>query len=447
MSAYALPGLFPPIESSSDNYETGFSDTTSYFGQVAEPCESSYSTNDLVPSPLHHQIDGSRLSGIVTASLDLLSVPSFTSRRNGIEEDKQVYLDTEGTFFAKQESKAPACVETSSLNSDDHGIAVKEAKIDPVRLIHSLTGWPRASSNKQGASQHQHSQRKTLRKRGSRERLSDVASPQSSPGTWKSTTTSPKECFPSAPGMKAEPQNEEDADDRHADSTSSVSTPHDEAIEFELAIAFNGRKYTATRTLQRIVQLRDDLIREMNNRKRWLRIRRSSAAVAKATTNSTCSSMEEEEEYFEHDAPTVEGTLDESQKEGDDVDDITIPEIPAIITCDGGTGAEGASFMGRGFTMIQAMAKSYVPLVERWLRNIMVIVPQDSECLTNFLWEPISTSEFPGLDAVVEPYTAGTRSSNNLAALGSIKELDYNTGDDDSDLEPDEDGSQAPADW
>jgi hypothetical protein len=50
--------------------------------------------------------------------------------------------------------------------------------------------------------------------------------------------------------------------------------PHKEAIQFELSTIFNGRTYSATRTLPTIVQLRNDLIAEINNRRNALRARR-----------------------------------------------------------------------------------------------------------------------------------------------------------------------------
>ena len=89
--------------------------------------------------------------------------------------------------------------------------------------------------------------------------------------------------------------------------------------------------------------------------------------------------------------------------------------------------------------MLHAMAKSYVPIMERWLRNVMAIVPKDSECLTNFLWEPLSNESFP--------LEIPSKSCTSLATLGSIKELDYNTDDDDDATfvpDVDMDGSASP---
>jgi hypothetical protein len=289
MSAYALPGLFPPIYTES-----------SQSGDCSSGMSSSAASSPT--SPLHEQKDSSRISDIL--------------------------------------------------------IAVKEAKIDPVRLVQWITGSSRTQ---------QQPQRKTLRRRGSRERLD---TPQQSPASSKRLL-------------------------QHEEKNSGAGTPHDEAIEFELSISFDGRKYTATRTMQCIVQLRDDLIREMKSRKRWLQIQR--AAEPSSFENSVNSSNVEEDII------------------------IQIPEIPPMTGDDSGS---GVGFVGRGFTMLHAMVTSYVPIMELWLRNVMAIVPQDSECLSNFLWEPLASET---------PLDFPSKSCTSLATLDSIKELEYNTEDDDSD--------------
>jgi hypothetical protein len=270
MSAYALPGLFPPIYTES-----------SQSGDCSSGMSSSAASSPT--SPLHEQKDSSRISDIL--------------------------------------------------------IAVKEAKIDPVRLVQWITGSSRTQ---------QQPQRKTLRRRGSRERLD---TPQQSPASSKRLL-------------------------QHEEKNSGAGTPHDEAIEFELSISFDGRKYTATR-------------------KRWLQIQR--AAEPSSFENSVNSSNVEEDII------------------------IQIPEIPPMTGDDSGS---GVGFVGRGFTMLHAMVTSYVPIMELWLRNVMAIVPQDSECLSNFLWEPLASET---------PLDFPSKSCTSLATLDSIKELEYNTEDDDSD--------------
>mmetsp|Transcript_37901 Transcript_37901/g.75541 ORF Transcript_37901/g.75541 Transcript_37901/m.75541 type:complete len:353 (+) Transcript_37901:50-1108(+) len=344
MSAYALPGLFPPINYSSE------------CSSPDECNETSFNT------PLHHRNETSPFTGLLKASVDLLSVPSFTS--SGV---------------AKVNPKGSSVTRTSSSCesfSEEPEIEVKEAKIDPVRLIQSVTG--NASSRNPTLT------RKSLRRKGSRERLSgDTTSPQNSPVNKRQTMTF------------GEDDNNKGNDGMHGN-------PHDDAIEFELAISFNGRKYTATRTLQCIMQLRDDLIREMNARRQWLQIHQKASEAFSSSDPKAC----EQNSYTSSDDPIH----------------VEIPEIPSMS----GSATNGSSgFVGRGFTMLHAMATSYVPVMERWLRSVMAIVPKDSECLTNFLWEPLSNESFP--------LEIPSKSCTSLATLGSIKELDYHTDDDDDD--------------
>ncbi len=349
MSAYALPGLFPPVSNSTDCGNDG-----------------DRFINTSFQSPLHQQNEASSFAGLLKASVDLLSVPSFTS--------------SGGTKCDVFDSSITKSSSSGDTRSEERGIAVKEAKIDPFRLIQSVTG---------GSSRNQAQSRKVMRRRGSRERLSgDSTSPQNSPVKRK----------------QAMPFGE---DDYQQQPNNPKGNPHDDAIEFELSISFNGRKYTATRTLQCITQLRDDLIREMNARRQWLQIRQAASDAFSSVDKKS------DDQDSNHRSNSEEAIR------------IEIPEIPCM-TGDERNGSSG--FVGRGFSMLHAMATSYVPLMERWLRNVMAIVPQDSECLTNFLWEPLSNESFPP--------DLPSKSCNSLATLGSIKELDYNT---DGDTDDDED--------
>lgn len=253
MSAYALPGLFPPIEFEKPKADSGSSSSTGGSGSVS------------VASALHERLSPEDVLGVT----------------------------------AKEENFR----ESEHADETMIGIAVKEAKLDPVRLVQSITG-------------------------------------------------------PSRPHI----------------SQCSKANPHEDAIEFELSISFNGRKYTAMRSMQCIVQLRYDLISEMNFRKQWLHTRRQHSQDAK----------------------------------DEDGDTIQIPEIPPMA------GEEGSGgFVGRGFTMLHAVLSSYCPAMERWLLSVAKIVPLDSESLSNFLWEPLSK------EAAVD----FAQSCSSLKSLSSIPEL------------------------
>jgi hypothetical protein len=352
MSAYALPGLFPTI--SSDSSVTGNSSVGN----------SSRSDSCTFRNPLHQQNESSTFTGLLRASVDLLSVPSFTT--NGNVRD----IPADGSHDTKTSS-------SGDTRSEEPGIAVREAKIDPIGLIQSVMGTsPRSQPHA----------RKTLRRRGSREKL---ATSSSSSGS-------------------SSPQGSPVAGKPSIDFAGEEMTQQQQSIAFELSISFNGRKYNATRTLQCIMELRDDLVLEMNGRRQWLQA--ASGAFSTA-----------EKKPVDHDSSNS---------------NIQIPEIPPMS---GDDSNGGSGFVGRGFTMLHAMATQYVPVMERWLRNVMDVVPQDSECLTNFLWEPLSKNDAFPLDLPI-------KSRDSMATLGSIKELDYNTGDDDDDDSDDDDDDDADGD-
>lgn len=308
MSAYAL---FPPIEkASSPSCNTAETEAT---GSSSIPSK-------LVSLPLH----------ALKTSVDRFVVPPMR------------YM------CSTDDSKG-----VDSITSNERGIAVKEAKIDPVRLIQAVTGG--------GTARPQFQRKTTLRRRSSSENMRDSQSSNPSSGSC-----SPTKC----------------------DKKKDVGNPHDEAIQFELSISFNGRTYTATRTLQCIIQLRNDLIREMRYRQQWLKMRRQQESLHDTKTTPLREIVNEDDSYS--------------------MEDIDIPEIPPIST--GDESSSGGGFVGRGFTMLHTVLASYRPVMERWLRNVIAVVPQDSECLTNFLWEPVSKEvqfEF----------------AKSYGSLGSIKEM------------------------
>ena len=247
MSAYALPGsIFPPMGCSSYDTQTNVYTAT---------------------RPLHR----------------------FAQKGSiGYVADRCLTTHSDGVAKARPERTCATEV----------GIAVTEAKIDPVRLVQAVTG---------------------------------AASCSDSSKSWKKGSSLNKQ------------QN---------------NTPHEDAIRFELSIKFNGRTYSATRTLPRIIELRNDLIRELNNRRQMLQSRRMRWPFRSA----------------------------EEQEEDEDLD-VIIPELPE---CDTERVAVG-SVAGRGFAMLQALLRPYCPAIERWLQTVMDLVPPNSSpSLTNFLWEPVS---------------------------------------------------------
>ncbi|CAB9520805.1 expressed unknown protein [Seminavis robusta] len=205
---------------------------------------------------------------------------------------------------------------SSSCSSSRHGnnnvkLSVKEAKLDPERLIRSL-----ATSSS-----------------------SDAKKSESS-GDDSSTNTS-------SSGQRRRRNKKDDRD------------PHEDAIKFEINVSFNGREYTATRTLPRILQFRCDLIEEFQERRKFRERRRKRKESV---------------------APKMVKVKDLSDDEEEEKD---IPELPRL--------ADDTAH-GNGFTMLNALLRPYGTGVERWLLKVLDIVPHDSQCLTQFLWEPISGS-------------------------------------------------------
>jgi hypothetical protein len=205
------------------------------------------------------------------------------------------------------------------------------------------------------------------------------------------------------------------------------NSPENEAIEFELSITFQGRKYTAKRTMQCIIKLRDDLIREMRARKRWLA---NQIPLESGLSGSQDSLASLQTPSLRHSNAVVAAASYENRA-------VEIPEIPPLSFgvdhrrhhhCDDRSSMVGGmGFVGRGFTMLHAMVTSYVPVMDRWLKNVMAIVPEDSECLLNFLWEP--TSDIYNVDSILESTnkesSGSLYKSSNRISMGSIKELDF----------------------
>jgi len=267
MSAYALPGsIFPSPGGACSSHPNLMNTCTS--------------------RPLHHFSEAKEKKGGI-GHFSLEEALSLTADDDIKEEER------EGDYPA------------------EFGIAVKEAKIDPVRLVQAVS-----AGKKHAASL-------------ARKKTRDLDDTQPAQGSRR--------------------------------------TPHEDAIQFELSISFNGRSYSATRTLPRIMELRNDLIRELNSRRKRLQSRRMRwNPKAQDDDDDTVATVYEEEDI-----------------------DVVIPEIPECDTEN--VAVNGGGVAGRGFAMLQALLGPYCPAIERWLLNVMDLVPPtDSPSLSRFLWEPVS---------------------------------------------------------
>mmetsp|Transcript_7667 Transcript_7667/g.18490 ORF Transcript_7667/g.18490 Transcript_7667/m.18490 type:complete len:407 (+) Transcript_7667:58-1278(+) len=396
MSAYALPGLFPPIDSVSQSFSVGNSSTDDTTGDIEDR---SFGKN--MPLHLKHT-DG-----------------NHSNLTNG--DNKHNAEDNDGLSSS---SCKIGCILTSAA------VAVKEAKIDPVRWIQYVTG------SRSTTQQNSHQHGRTLRRRATTgssnsHKLGTSPSGQSI-GTHGESSTSPNNNSSGFGGG----------------SSNGNESRQNEAIEFELSITVNGRRYTAKRTMQCIMQFRDDLIREMKRRKQWLTQEEglqhsppSSQSLHQRTqinqiNNHGGHPSLAHSPFLKPTHNSVNNLATNPEQLNNEFFAVQIPEIPPFT----GGDDRGTGFVGRGFTMLHAMVKSYVPVMESWFQNVMEIVPQDSECLMNFLWEPTTESSYTCFKSVLDSVNSGDytsvsnrfKSNTSLATLGSIKELDSDTEDSDS---------------
>lgn len=469
MSAYALPGLFPPIVENSCNGRNSNSNafceaptTATYFASLASssssraPSSQSSTSSGCPVNPLsmsHYKNDNTTSSSGFSFSTTVLHSSSSSAYAN---------LPPLKSLDDESEDRDGDSSSTSGSSSSMLGIAIKEAKIDPVRFVQYLTGSASSSSSSKSPSSHN----RTLRRRGTKER-GNGGSPKGSPVNLRRPVvfdfaTVAGGAYPLLAQHKASHIN--NTSHKHTTNNSKNSSsncnPHNEAIEFELSITFQGRKYTAKRTMQCMIKLRDDLIREMNTRRQWLLSRQmppSHTTYTEATMASEATTTESMEAASNLAPPPF----------------IEIPEIPTLsLSADdphhrhsppgchhttttgavgGGAAAAagttashrvavggGMGFVGRGFTMLHAMVTSYVPVMDTWLKAVMAVVPQDSECLLDFLWEPITSSSSSccgdnqhhnssvesSLGSLLDHKNSGSSNSRRNISMGSIQELD-----------------------
>ena len=266
MSAYALPGLFPPSGNTS-SYKTPW---------------------------------------------------SSSSTLSAIDLEKEEKVDFENNLDHGRQEQEPAW-----------GIAVKEAKIDTARLIRALSTSSKSTATRQP--QQQTGSSDSINSRSNRLRRHSSSSHQQQ---YQQRQT----------------------------------TPQEEAMQFELSISFNGRKYTAVRTLPCILKLRRDLVKEVLDRQR-----------GQGNDN------QHQQDQKERVSSSSTNGIDSLQI----VANVSIPELPRPVQ--EGPDGNGGGTACRGFTMLHNLLRGYAPCLEGWLRCCTTLVPpQDSPSWTNFLWEPLS---------------------------------------------------------
>lgn len=148
-----------------------------------------------------------------------------------------------------------------------------------------------------------------------------------------------------------------------------------EAMEYELSINCNGKKYTVFRSLPRIVRLRNELLKEIRTRR--INYPGHFGVIRSFMTHPIDS------KYHVDDTDS-------------DSDDSVIPELPARF-CKEET-IDGASSTGSGWRSlnnIQSSATDDCPRLEEWLKSVAKLVnPHTSPSLSDFLAEPLPKEEF-----------------------------------------------------
>ena len=149
-------------------------------------------------------------------------------------------------------------------------------------------------------------------------------------------------------------------------SNSAGSIDQWEAVEYELSIKFNGETYKTNRSFPRIIQLRNDLVREVQ-------MRRNRCPGHFGVIRS----------FMTH--PSVENNEKNNVNSNED-DESVIPELPEGLCND--DSSDDGSTGSRSLNMIQSSAIGDCPRIESWLKNVSSLVnPHTSPTLTNFLSE------------------------------------------------------------
>eukprot|EP00985_Skeletonema_marinoi_P026337 scaffold20345_cov204-Skeletonema_marinoi.AAC.3 len=279
----------------------------------------------------------------------------------------------------------------ASTVQSDIDISIRSARIDPVQLIKSLTSKgssiARRTANYMAASVPGASSSSQAAKSETAEVEEEVDETLvQSPSFCMTEHT---DCSESGDDMSfydydddfsTSNSQDDDEDDytQHQSLEEKSSEEGPAAIQFELAISFQGRKYTATRAFSTFVKLRNDLLRESgdggdgshvggsNRRLRHHRSHKNSKSNLVEVGNAKDSSV----------ASTPS----------------SVPELPTVSPENAGHG--GFAFTGfarSGFALLQATAKLYCPEMEKWLMHVVDAFPY-SPSLSQFLWEPLASS-------------------------------------------------------
>ncbi|KAL3826611.1 hypothetical protein ACHAXA_010536 [Cyclostephanos tholiformis] len=285
-------------------------------------------------------------------------------------------------------ARSPA---SASSHPSDIIIAIRSARVDPVELIKTLTSrgsniarrtanfiaarTPSATADSAGTEPNIGGDDASADKRGV---VVDGMSNFSRPGLCLEDTDSDEEysMYDYSDDFSSQNDDEKDCDSHHDDDHPTGSDGDTSAIEFQLSITFQGRKYNATRAFPTFVKLREDLMHELKNNDR-----RSKRSIVGTKILSEIS-----------DGDCTKGSTVQSNCKKSHNDNVSVPELPRVSPESLGHGGYALSGVARsGFALLQATAQHYCPEMERWMRQVIDTFPC-SQSLSRFLWEPLSKS-------------------------------------------------------
>lgn len=252
-------------------------------------------------------------------------------------------------------------------NPNDVLISIISASIDPIRLIQAATNVRQKIVNMSSSFTGMN-----LTTADSDEQWGEYCDNDGSDtecSTFDSSDQDDSSSSTSSPkGSPTMAQQEVDRSKPIVTASSAIASSHDDAIQFELCISFNGRKYNATRHLPSFIKLRNDLMAELSNIK-------ASRERRNKRQNYDTYSLDKEYSFSE--------------------EDVVIPELP--IGAGKKSGARGeleamVGMVGSGFRGLQATVGSYKPQMESWIQAVAALVPS-SPTLANFLWEPLGNGK------------------------------------------------------
>jgi len=331
-------------------------------------------------------------------------------------------------------------------------ITVKSASVDPAGFVRAITA--RGSSRRQP--------------RGGRAASisegndgSDARSDSSSNiSSEKLPPISPK----SKPPLRARADSAETAASHDSKQCESSSALHDEAIQFELSIQYAGRRYAATRTLNRLVRLRSELVRELRDRTPGIPSVGGRGHGHGQVEDVSSNADDDTVTLSEHECSLSSSRNDRGREQQGALPlppVIIIPELPVAgvdhghadvqtLSSSSSSSSSSPSSSSRdrahlstrsgSFTRLHMALKSYCPAVENWFTRLVTDVlpdPESSPSLTAFLWEPLgstSDEEKNGNSGELGGSINKNKrhgSSRSTCTLGSIEEQDDGNEDED----------------